>query len=115
MSSRPRDGAARSLQQSAPVFAALGDATRLLLVSRLSSGTPLSIRRLTEGSRLTRQAITKHLRVLASSGLVRGVRRGRESLYELRPKPLDEARSALESISRQWDDALARLRSFVEE
>jgi DNA-binding transcriptional ArsR family regulator len=74
----------------------------------------LSIARLTRGSALTRQAITKHLRVLQKAGLVRGVRRGRELLFRLQPRRLDEARRALDRISRQWDEALARLKTFVE-
>ncbi len=65
------------------------------------------------GYKITRQAITKHLRVLADSGLVRGVRRGRENLFQLRPKPLEEASAALRTISQQWDDALARLKAYV--
>ena len=115
MSPRPRETAARDPRRTAPVFAALGDETRLALVTKLSGGSRFSIARLTEGSALTRQAITKHLRVLQDAGLVRGTRQGRESLFELEPKPLDEARRALEGIARQWDDALARLKSFVEE
>jgi DNA-binding transcriptional ArsR family regulator len=75
----------------------------------------MSISRLTEGSKLTRQAITKHLRVLHDAGLVRGVRRGRENLFELEPTPLLKARRSLDRISREWDNALARLKSFVEE
>src|SRR5262245_10006737 len=100
------------LRRSVPVFAALGDETRLALVTRLSGGTALSIARLTEGSALTRQAITKHLQVLQDAGLVRGVRRGRENLFALEPQPLADARRALDGIARQWDDALARLKAF---
>jgi len=103
------------VRRSAPLFAALGDPTRLRLLAKLGGGTRFSIARLTKGSTLTRQAITKHLQVLRGAGLVRGVRRGRENLFELEPKRLDEARRALEGISRQWDQALARLKSFVEE
>jgi DNA-binding transcriptional ArsR family regulator len=77
-------------------------------------GSPLSIARLTEGSTITRQAVAKHLRVLQDAGLVRRARRGREKLFELKPRPLDEARRALDDIARQWDEALARLKSFVE-
>jgi DNA-binding transcriptional ArsR family regulator len=113
--SPPRRDASGALRRSAPVFAALGDRTRLTLVKTLSEGPPRSIARLTQGSALTRQAITKHLRVLEGAGLVRAERRGRESLYALEPAPIDEARRALERISREWDVALARLRSFVEE
>src|SRR5579864_4628380 len=99
----------------APLFAALGDATRLRLVSRLCRDGPLSITRLTAGSDVTRQAITKHLRVMAAAGLVRGARRGRESVWQLEPRRLDEARRYLELISAGWDAALGRLRKLVEE
>lgn len=97
------------------MFAALGDETRLALVATLSSGEPYSISRLTSGSRLTRQAITKHLRVLEHAGLVRSIRRGRESLFEFDPKPIVELKEYLEIVSRNWDEKLARLKKFVEE
>lgn len=106
--------AARRLHRSAPVFAALGDQTRLSLVAKLSGGELWSIAELTEGRAVTRQAITKHLRVLEGAGLVRGVRKGRESLFELERESLDDARRTLEDISRQWEQALARLKAFVE-
>jgi DNA-binding transcriptional ArsR family regulator len=98
----------------AAVFAALGDETRLSLIGTLVSGPPRSISRLAQGSTLTRQAITKHLRVLEGAGVVRSIRAGRESLFEFRPQPLKDAQSYLERVSGQWDDALARLKSFVE-
>jgi DNA-binding transcriptional ArsR family regulator len=97
------------------VFAALGDQARLALLTKLSRGSRGWIARLTKGSTLSRQAIAKHRRVLQNAGLVRGVRRGRENLFELEAEPLDEARRALERISCQWDEGLARLKSFVEE
>jgi len=115
MSPASRESGVRDLRRNAPIFAALGDATRLKLLAKLSRGSRVSIARLTHGSALTRQAITKHLQVLQDAGLVRGVRRGRENLFELEPEPLDEARRALDRISKQWDVALARLKSFVEE
>jgi DNA-binding transcriptional ArsR family regulator len=102
------------LRDPAAVFAALGDETRLRLVSRLSSGGPASISRLTDGSGVTRQAVTKHLRVLAGAGLVRARRRGRESLWRLQPERLDEAQRSLDLIARQWDHALSKLKAFVE-
>jgi DNA-binding transcriptional ArsR family regulator len=104
-----------ALRASAPVFAALGDETRLALLGKLSGGGALSISELTEGATVSRQAITKHLRVLEGAGLVRGIRRGRESLFELEPKPLEDARQTLERLSREWDEALARLKAFVED
>jgi DNA-binding transcriptional ArsR family regulator len=97
------------------VFAALGDATRLSLVVKLSNGEPHSISQLTEGTRLTRQAVTKHLRVLEGVGIVKGVRSGRESLFAFNPKPMDELKEYLDLVSQQWDQALARLQSFVED
>jgi DNA-binding transcriptional ArsR family regulator len=102
------------IKHRAAVFAALGDQTRLSVLAKLSAGEPQSIARLTEGTRLTRQAVTKHLKVLESAGVVRGSRAGREALFELAPKPLDEARAYLDEVSRQWDDALARLKAHVE-
>lgn len=97
-----------------PVFAALGDRTRLALLTRLSDGRSRSIARLSEDTELTRQAVTKHLRVLESAGLVGSVRVGRESRFAYRPEPIAEAKSYLEGVSRQWDEALSRLQSFVE-
>lgn len=96
------------------LFAALGDGTRLALVVKLSSGEPYSISRLTTGSRLTRQAITKHLRVLEGAGLVHSIRRGRESLFEFDAKPIVELKDYLEMVSKQWDERLERLKRFVE-
>ena len=122
-----RDGPARSkqspstlatrarLRTPAALFAALGDPTRLELIARLSGGGPASISRLTTGSGVTRQAVAKHLRVLAAAGLVRGARRGRESVWRLEPKRLDEAQRSLDLISRQWDRALGKLKLFVED
>ncbi len=103
------------LVHAAPLFAALGDETRLALVDRLGAGGPQSITRLTNGSAVTRQAITKHLHVLAGAGLVHDVRRGRERIWELDADQLDEARRSLDQIARQWDEALERLKAFVEE
>ena len=111
MPRRPAD----DLSAALPVFTALGDATRLGIVSRLSREGPLSISRLTDGTRLTRQAVTKHLRVLAAAGVVRDQRRGRERIWRIRTRKLREVRRYLETISGQWDDALDRLRLLVEE
>jgi DNA-binding transcriptional ArsR family regulator len=99
---------------AAPVFAALGDRTRLALVARLSDGEPRSIAALSADTRLTRQAVTKHLRVLEAVGLVASGRVGRESRFAFRPEPLAEARSYLAEVSAQWDGALARLKALVE-
>lgn len=109
----PRGGAA--LKAPASLFAALGDETRLSVLGRLSTGEPQSIARLTTGTDLSRQAVTKHLRVLENAGVVRGVRAGRETRFELVPASIEQARAYLDDVARQWDDALARLKSFVEE
>src|SRR6202012_2607136 len=104
----------RDFRGSAPIFAALGDKTRLALVARLCNGGPLSIARLTAGAEITRQAITKHLNILAGAGLVRDIRVGRERLWEVETRQIEEARRCLQQISNQWDDALARLKLSVE-
>ena|ERR1017187_3733529 len=98
----------------APVFAALGDETRLSLVARLCGGEPCSISQLTEGSDLSRQAVTKHLRVLEGVGMVRCKRRGRKSFFEFDPKPIKEIHEYLDFIAQQWDQTLSRLKLFVE-
>jgi DNA-binding transcriptional ArsR family regulator len=102
------------LERSVPVFAALGDKTRLKLIAVLCVGGAMSITQLTAGTALTRQAITKHLAVLADAGLVRDAKVGRERLWEFEPNQLDEARRSLEMIASQWDSALERLRLAVE-
>ncbi|MGH2610342.1 MAG: ArsR/SmtB family transcription factor [Tepidiformaceae bacterium] len=99
---------------AAPLFAALGDETRLGLVARLSSEAAVSISGLTAGTGVTRQAVTKHLQVLEEVGLVRGSRRGRESLWQLEPRPLDVARAYLELISTRWDERIGRLVAHLE-
>jgi DNA-binding transcriptional ArsR family regulator len=107
--------ASAARRDPAPVFAALGDRTRLSLIRRLSDGQRRSITRLAQDTRLTRQAVTKHLRVLENAGLVASVKVGRESRFEYRPEPVVEARSYLDTVSAQWDDALARFKAFVED
>jgi DNA-binding transcriptional ArsR family regulator len=115
MSQKARSGIAARRSAHAPVFAALGDTTRLDLVVRLSRGRPCSISQLTEGSKLTRQAITKHLRVLESVGMVHSTRAGRESLFELTPQPFHGMKEYLDFVSQQWDQALDKLKKFVED
>ncbi len=107
--------AAAVLRARASVFAALGDETRLGLLAKLTNGEPLSIARLTEGTKLTRQAVTKHLRVLEDVGVVFSVKAGRESRFALDPRPIVNAQEYLEHVSRHWDTALARLKALVEE
>jgi DNA-binding transcriptional ArsR family regulator len=104
----------KPLQNYAPVFAALGDEVRLRLLAALCVGGALSITQLTSGTDISRQAITKHLGVLAAAGLVRDVKVGRERLWEFEPAQLEEARRTLELIGQQWDHALAKLKFAVE-
>jgi len=75
----------------------------------------MSITRLTDGTAVTRQAIRKHLEVMLRAGLVRNTRRGRERIWQIEQRRLKEARHCLELISKQWDEALGRLKKFVEE
>jgi DNA-binding transcriptional ArsR family regulator len=98
----------------APLFAALGDETRLALLTKLGAGEQRSISELSHGSPLSRQAITKHLRILERAHLIRSTHSGRERLYELDPLPVQSLKNYLDALSGQWDAALDRLRSFVE-
>ena len=107
--------AAKRLQMHARVFAALGDETRLRLVSKLCQNSPLSISELSHGSDLTRQGITRHLDALENAGIVVNIRRGRESLYSLEPAPIEDIQKYLSQMSVQWDDVLVRFKKFVEE
>ena len=109
-----RSNAALRVDDAVPVFAALADATRLSLVGRLSVEGPLSITRLSEGTGVTRQAITRHLHALGDAGLVRDARRGRERVFELDLKRLEVARRYLDQVSAHWDAAADRLKAFVE-
>jgi DNA-binding transcriptional ArsR family regulator len=102
------------LARAAPVFAALGDATRVGIIARLCEAGPLSIVQLTHGTRVSRQAIAKHLYTLEQAGLAYSDRKGRERIWALRVGRFNQARHFLEQISSQWDAALERLRVFVE-
>jgi DNA-binding transcriptional ArsR family regulator len=102
------------LTEAGLVFAALGDPTRLALVDRLCQAGPMSIARLTAGTAITRQAVAKHLRVLAAAGLARGTRVGRDHVWEIEPGRLEETRRWLDQIQGQWDQALARLKASLE-
>jgi DNA-binding transcriptional ArsR family regulator len=113
--SRSRGAAALKVTEAVPVFAALADETRLRLLGRLSADGPLSITNLSEGTGVTRQAITRHLYALDDAGLVRNARRGRERVWELDLKRLEKAKRCLDQISAQWDAAADRLKAFVED
>ena len=110
----PRSARLAAPADAAPLFAALGDETRLALMSRLGAGRPRSIAELARGMPVTRQAVTKHLRVLSHAGLVHDFRRGRERLWQPEARRLAEARLYLDAISKRWDDTLARLKRYVE-
>ena len=112
--SRATSASVAKLASAAPLFAALGDETRLELIARLCTHGPQSITRLTVGAHITRQAITKHLHALASAGVIRSQRDGRERIWQVQTKRLGEVRLYLAQISAQWDEALARLRAVVE-
>lgn len=112
---RGAEAVARSSAALARVFAALGDPTRLKLVTALCAGGAFSIAQLTATTEISRQGVTKHLEVLASAGVVRDVRSGRERLWQLDPAQLEAARRALDVIGQQWEQALGRLKAFVEE
>jgi DNA-binding transcriptional ArsR family regulator len=99
----------------ADVFFALGDGTRLSVVKKLGAGVPLSATALSDGARVTRQAIVKHLQVLEGAGLVTHEKHGREVLYALDSRRLDDARAFLDGISAGWDRAIERLRHLVEQ
>jgi len=119
MSPHPNSPATGALKHSAvrsaaPVFAALGDETRLRIIAVLCAGGALSITQLTTGTHITRQAVTKHLHVLARAGMVHHVKAGRERLWQFEPARLTEARRSLEIIGQQWDYALKKLKLAVE-
>jgi DNA-binding transcriptional ArsR family regulator len=114
MSLRPRTDGAPMRRSHASVFAALGDRTRLVLVGKLCRGESLSISELSQGSRLTRQAVTKHLRVLEDASLVHSARQGRRMLFRFSPERVRDASEYLDAVSGQWDQALSRLKSLVE-
>jgi DNA-binding transcriptional ArsR family regulator len=113
MSNRQQPNAA-VLTHAAPLFAALGDGTRLHLVARLSAAGPLSIARLSEGLPISRQAVTKHLLVLQAAGVISGTRQGRQQVWDFEPQALDEARRCLDLIAKQWTGALQNLKTFLE-
>lgn len=104
-----------ALRGSATIFAALGDETRLRIIAVLCSGGAVSIAELTTGTEISRQAVTKHLHVLADAGLVQDVKVGRERLWQFEPMQVEAARRSLDTISQQWDHALSRLKLAVEE
>jgi len=114
MSRAGRSGPAAKRRAYASVFAALGDPTRLSLVAKLCSGPPRSISKLTEDTRLSRQAVTKHLRVLERARVVRSARSGRESRFAFNPEPIEDIKKHLDLVSEQWDHALARLRTLAD-
>lgn len=114
VSGSPRPRGLSALGKSAPVFAALGDETRLRLVALLCAGGAASIAQLTAGTEVTRQAVTRHLQVLADAGLVRDLKVGRERLWEFDPAQMEQARRSLEAIASQWDHALGKLKAFAE-
>ena len=113
--SRALNAAAKLVADTAPLFAALGDETRLRLITRLCQEGPLSISRLSEGASITRQAVSKHLGTLEDAGLVQASQKGRERIYAFAPARLRAAQRYLDQVSAEWDSAIERLRAYVEE
>ena len=107
----------RTSQQvkTAPLFAALGDPVRLAMVAQLCRDGPLPTIRLKQGTPVSRQAVTKHLRMLEDAGLVQSQRVGRDRLWQIETRQLAEVRRYLDQISAQWDATVERLRRFVED
>jgi len=103
----------QSSQALARVFAALGDPTRLKLIAVLCAGGAFSISQLTANTQITRQAVTKHLQVMAAAGVVRDTKVGRERLWQLDPARIEEAKRTLEVIGSQWEAALGKLKAFA--
>jgi DNA-binding transcriptional ArsR family regulator len=110
----PKRRVDRSVAGAALLFAALGDPTRMALLSRLARDGPASISVLAADFRTTRQGVTKHLHVLEAAGVIEGERRGREHLWTIRPDRLTEAQRCLDQIASGWDSALARLKAHLE-
>ena len=106
---------ASAARDKAAIFAALGDPTRLALVETLSDGHGRSISELASGAGMSRQAVTKHLKVLEKAGLVANDRIGRESRFAFDPSKLNDLANYLQSVSRHWDEAISRLKTFLGE
>ncbi len=100
---------------TAAQFAALGDRTRLELLIKLGRLGPQPIKHLCVGAAVSRQAITKHLRVLQAADLVEERIVGREHRFAVKPQSLQKLHLTLDEIAQQWDNALVRLKNFVEE
>jgi len=111
---RKRHRTAAGTVASAAIFAALGDETRLRLIARMSDDGPLSIASLADGFDISRQAISKHLRVMNDAGIATSGRRGRETVWQLEPGGLADAAKYLQVISKDWDDKLRQLKNLVE-
>jgi DNA-binding transcriptional ArsR family regulator len=99
----------------APLFDALGDPNRLRIITRLCDGGPCSTTEVTAVVAVSRQAATKHLTLLEAVGLVSSRRNGRERIWRLEPKSLDDASEFLTALSQRWDRAIDRLRAYVED
>ena len=106
----------RQLTHAAVLFAALGDPTRLALLQQLSNGGPASVSTLAERfPAVTRQAVSKHLHVLSTAGVIDGAYHGREHVWSVNRDRLEDGRCHIDLIARKWDDALARLKAYVED
>lgn len=97
------------------VFEAVADPTRRALLGRLRSEGPRTLNELAADLPMTRQAVTKHLDLLADEGLVRIRREGRLRIHELDPAPLRELEDWLAPYAAEWDRRLERLRRHLGE
>ncbi|WP_109487330.1 ArsR/SmtB family transcription factor [Occallatibacter savannae] len=111
MSRKDRKRITAKPKAKARVFAALGDKTRLALIAQLCSGESASISKLAEESKITRQAITKHLGILERAGIVSSTQSGRERLFSFDPEPFQDLQQYLASVSKQAEQAAARRKS----
>lgn len=97
-----------------PVFAALADPTRREVLRAVAGGRDLTATQVAADLPVSRQAVVKHLQVLAGAGLVTAERHGREQCFRVTPAPLDDALRWMVGVGAAWDDRLDRLRQHVE-
>lgn len=95
------------------VFAALSDPTRRLVLDEVGRRGGATATELAADLPVTRQAVAKHLAVLAGANLVDARRAGRETRYRVTPEPLNDAIGWMTRVGGEWDERLARLQRFT--